>query len=283
MHVDAHCHVDRFPDPVRLLRAAQDADVVTVAVTELPSAYQRLELLLRGAKHIRLALGLHPLRAGKISALELRLLARLLPQAAWIGEVGLDFSRAGVHTRTRQVELFEHLLALPGIETKRLTVHSRSAEHETIARLAASRVRAVLHWYTGPLGALDDALAAGMFFSVNPAMLTSPNGRRILAAIPVARVLTETDGPYTNVSKRPAEPRDIPWLVERLASVWDLEPDQAAAQIAANWTTFNETPPTPAARARQDAAADARTPTLFEAAAPAVHRSPPGSGDIGQV
>jgi TatD DNase family protein len=67
-------------------------------------------------------------------------------------------------------------------------------------------VTVILHWYSGPLKHIDTALAAGMWFSVNPAMLRSRNGQRIVAALPPQRVVTETDGPYAKPGGRPSEP-----------------------------------------------------------------------------
>ena len=234
MLLDAHCHVDRFPNPIEVLRAARAADVQVVAVTELPSGYQRLALTLGRHAHVSLAVGIHPLRAGRASALEMRLFDRLCDQASWIGEVGLDFSVDGKPTRRRQIEVFERILAHSRIRQKVLSVHSRRAERDTVRRLTEARVRAVLHWYTGPLGVLDDALAAGLFFSVNPAMLRSKNGQKILDRLPVDRVLVETDGPHTRIGGRRAEPHDAPWLVDQLASRWRLPYAEAAAQIVRN-------------------------------------------------
>lgn len=240
--VDTHCHIDRYPNPPALLRAAGAADVVTVAVTELPSAFQRLDLTLSGSPRLRLALGLHPLRAGTASAMELRLFSRLLERATYVGEIGLDFSTQGKATRRRQIEVFERLLAEPTIATKILSVHTRRAEADSIARLSQAGARAILHWYSGPLKHIDDALAAGMYFSVNPAMLRSRNGQRILDALPADRVLTETDGPYTKVGDRPAEPRDIPWLVARLSERWSISEGQARDCVAENMRRLAKTP-----------------------------------------
>ena len=81
-------------------------------------------------------------------------------------------------------------------------------------------VTAILHWYSGPLKHIEAALAAGLWFSVNLAMLRSRNGQRIVAALPRERVLTETDGPYLKLGAEPAEPRDIPAVVRGLGRAW---------------------------------------------------------------
>ena len=241
MLLDAHCHVDRFASTVQLLRAAAEASVTTVAVTELPSAYQRLSMLLGTRRDVRVALGLHPLRAAQVTALELRLFDRLVDDAQWIGEVGLDFSRVGAPTRSRQLRVFEHVLGHPRLDRKALSVHSRGAERETVEMLAETRTTAVLHWYSGPLAPLDDALAAGLYFSVNPAMLASKSGMRIIAALPHDRVLIETDGPHTKRNGRPAEPSHVPSILGDLAGAWGLRPDEARSVVEGNATRLIKT------------------------------------------
>lgn len=226
-YVDAHCHVDRYRDPRTVLAAAHAASVITVAVTEMPSACQRQQFLLRGTPGVRVAVGVHPMRAHQATPMELGLFRRLVERTDYVGEVGLDFSREGVHTRDRQLRVFDAVLAHPRIADKVLSVHSRRAEADCIDRLADAGAAAILHWYSGPLGQIDRAVAAGLYFSVNPAMLRSKNGQRILDCIPRERVLTETDGPYTKVGQRIAEPRDIPCLVEQLAARWAVEADEA--------------------------------------------------------
>jgi len=236
VYVDAHCHIDRYPQPSAVLAAAERARVVTVAVTETPSTFQALLVKTRQRRMVRVALGLHPLRAGSLSALELSLFSRMLDSTDYVGEVGLDFSPAGTMTRERQIEAFEHVLAQPGIQAKLLTVHSRRAEADVITRLRDASVTAVLHWYSGPLKQLRAGLDAGFWFSVNPAMLASKNGRRIIAELPRDRVLTETDGPYTRHLGRPAAPHDLPDLITQLASFWRVDREETRALVFANMT-----------------------------------------------
>jgi TatD DNase family protein len=95
-------------------------------------------------------------------------------------------------------------------------------------------VPAVLHWYSGPLGLVDDALAAGLYFSINPAMVRSKRGNALIAAIPPSRILLETDGPYAATRKRPAQPDDLHEVVSVLARVWQLSADAAANLLREN-------------------------------------------------
>ena len=70
---------------------------------------------------------------------------------------------------------------------------------------------------------------------MNTAMVASTSGMRLIREMPPERVLTETDGPCVMVSDRSARPTDIETVVAGLASLWSLDPDEAAANIFGNF------------------------------------------------
>lgn len=232
--LDTHCHLGIYDDPVAVIGLAAVSEVSVVAVTEDPGEFRRLKTRLGNRTNVQVALGLHPLRAASFTPNDMARFFRLLPQTQWIGEVGLDFSRVGVATKKQQLHVFDTVLteAQPGRHP--LTVHSRGAEKEVIARLADANLPAVLHWYSGPLGPIDQALAAGLYFSVNPAMIRSAKFTGLMRAIPAERVLLETDGPYAKTGTRPARPDDLSQVVTKLATVWQTDPKSAASRIRDN-------------------------------------------------
>jgi TatD DNase family protein len=223
-----------------VLTAAEHANVITVAVTELPSRFQLLQTQLRSRTRLRIALGFHPMAHPSDRRHELALFRRLLERTDYVGEVGLDRSSQGRDSISQQRETFETILALPGIRQKVLSVHSRRAEAETVALLLEAEATAILHWYSGPLAPLERALDGGLYFSVNGAMLKSRNGQRIIAALPKERVVTETDAPYTRTGSRPSEPRDIPQVLADLAGVWGLTPPEARDLIFATMSELHQ-------------------------------------------
>src|SRR5436309_2757366 len=91
--VDTHCHLDKFEDSAKTIDDAKST--LVVAVTELPSQYRLLSAQFRGEGRVALAVGLHPLRAATAGAFEEGLLIRELEGTDYVGEIGLDFSRAG--------------------------------------------------------------------------------------------------------------------------------------------------------------------------------------------
>ncbi|MBN9795595.1 TatD family deoxyribonuclease [Pseudonocardia sp. TMWB2A] len=234
---DTHCHLAAYPNPVQILDDAQAVDVRVVAVSEDPGEYRSLRTRLGRRDGVSVALGLHPLRAGSSGPHDLARFLRLLPGADWVGEIGLDFSRAGLPTRRRQLQVFEGILADAQLRTRPVTVHSRGAEKETIGRLTGAGVRAILHWFTGPLSMAEDALAAGMYFSVNPAMLRSRSGTALLRLLPLSRTLLETDGPYSRAGNRSATPADLPAVIQTLAKGWEMTTAEARAVVVGNLRT----------------------------------------------
>ena len=82
---------------------------------------------------------------------------------------------------------------------------------------------------------MRSGLEAGCYFSVNPAMLKSDRGRALIMDIPRDRLLTETDGPFVKSHGRPATPTDVQQVVEGLAALWGVEPDEAAGAIIHNF------------------------------------------------
>jgi TatD DNase family protein len=243
--VDTHCHVDRYPDPNAILDVARRQGVAVVAVTETASSYQTLAVGLGQKEGVRLALGLHPLRAARLGPLESPLFDRLIEGTDYVGEVGLDGSREGKSTLGVQVDVFERILSHSEITSKVLSVHSRGAERQTVSRLADAGVSAILHWYSGPLGVLEEALGAGFYFSINLAMLKSKKGRRIVHEIPRERVLTESDGPYVQVGGRPGGPGDMSQVVSGLSEIWGADREAAGERIFENMASLYQRATTP--------------------------------------
>ncbi len=194
--IDTHCHFDMMPKPEAYIRQRELVGDIVIGMTNLPSHFQMGQPHLKGYKHIRLALGMHPLLATE-RKIEVPLFKRLVDQTSYIGEIGLDFSKEGYATKDDQIEVLHELLSAIRGKKKIVSVHSRKAEKELLALLCEYEIEnVVFHWYSGPVDLIPDILAQGYYFSVNEAMCLSKNGRAIIEKIPRERLLTETDAPY---------------------------------------------------------------------------------------
>ena len=238
MH-DVHCHLDLYDDPYAVARATEAQGLFSIAVTNLPSAYSKAAPHMRPFKHWRLALGLHPLLAEHHTVHERKLFAALLHETSYVGEVGLDFSPEGTTTKDAQIDTLRFVLSLLKTKHKVVSVHSRRAENAVLDLWSESGVSPVVfHWYSGPLLTLDRILARGHYFSVNPSMLRSNQGKRVIERMSPSRVLTETDGPFVRVAGRPAIPSDVAQVQEFLAACWRRPSESVASQLSENLATL---------------------------------------------
>jgi TatD DNase family protein len=233
--LDSHCHLDRYPDASSIATKASRDGVFVIAVTNLPSHFEMGIPHVAKFSRVRLALGLHPLAADEHKA-EWQHFERLLNKTSFVGEVGLDFSREGKATAKIQMESFRLVAKLLSNQPKFVTLHSRGAERDTLAVLKEFGVTpSVFHWYSGPLGVIDEALGDGHYFSVNTAMTESEKGRKIIARLPSDRVLTETDGPYVKINGKPVEPASVSIVEEFLSRAWNMPLSEARRTVWGNF------------------------------------------------
>ena len=231
MIIDTHCHFDMMPQPEAYIKQKEKAGDIVIGMTNLPSYFQMGQPHLKGYKHIRLALGFHPLLAAE-SKNEVKLFNRLIYQTSYIGEIGLDFSREGFTTKDEQVAVLRDLLSAIRGKKKIVSVHSRRAEKELLSLLCEYQIENVIfHWYSGPVNLIPAILEQGYYFSVNEAMCLAKNGRAIIESIPRERVLTETDAPYN-------ERCDIGKLLNVLAGNWNIGRPEAEAAVERNFRTL---------------------------------------------
>ena len=196
MIIDTHCHFDMMPNPEAYISARENVGDIVIGMTNLPSHFRIGQPHLKEFKHIRLALGLHPLIATE-NKRELVLFRQLVDQTSYIGEIGLDFSREGIATKNDQICVLRSILTELRGKSKIISVHSRRAEKELLDLLCEYDIESVIfHWYSGPVDLIPSILKQGYYFSINEAMCRSKNGRAIIETIPKNRLLTETDAPY---------------------------------------------------------------------------------------
>jgi len=236
--VDFHCHLDLYPDFKAAITKAEAARINTLTVTTTPKAWPRNLELTRDTRYVRAALGLHPQLVTE-RASELALWEHYLPETRYVGEVGLDAGPRFYKSLDTQKHVFRTVLErCSDAGGKILTVHSvRSVPTvlEMIERhLPQDRGLVVLHWFTGTKAEARRAVALGCYFSVNTEMIRSDRGRALAADLPLSRILTETDGPFTKIDGQPAEPANVQITIDALARVRKASKDSIAEAIRAN-------------------------------------------------
>lgn len=233
--IDVHCHIDQFKSPSEIAKKAEEDGIITIAVTSLPEHFNLGYPYLVNFKRVRLALGYHPMLVG-IKKFKEDLFKSLTPKTSYIGEIGLDFSDKDNSKRQKQIDTLKKILQAINDRPRFISLHSRKAEKDLLDLLSENKIKsAVFHWYSGPLNLIDKAVNMGHYFSINPAMIKSKNGQRIIERIPPDRILTETDGPYVKIKGRPAEPKDVNLVVSYLNKIWDIPTAEVEYKIRSNF------------------------------------------------
>ena len=244
--VDFHCHLDLYPDHQAAVEEAEDAGVFTLAVTTTPRAWPRNHELAQRTKRVRAALGLHPQLVAE-HASEIELWDRYLPETRYVGEVGLDAGPRFYKSLDLQKQIFQHVLQkCADSGGKIITVHSIRAAKFVLdyieSYLPSGRGKIVLHWFTGTKAEAARAIELGCYFSINAAMLDNSRHSAMVASIPLNRLLTETDGPFTKTGSRPSTPADVAVVVELLGSLHNVQSAMIAATVRNNLRSLLENP-----------------------------------------
>lgn len=236
--VDFHCHLDLYKDFAAEVMRCEEEEVFTLAVTTTPKAWTRNQELASRTRHVRAALGLHP-QLVQDRAAEIGLWEELLPRTRYVGEVGLDAGPRFYASFEKQKAVFERILtACASAGDKILSVHSVRSVKTVLDMieqlLPPSRGKVVLHWFTGSASEARRALELGCYFSINAQMLIKPESRGTVAQLARNRILTETDGPFTQVSGSPSRPFDVGKTISTLAPLLSLDADDAANLVLEN-------------------------------------------------
>jgi len=163
-------------------------------------------------------------------------LCEFMHETRLVGEVGLDYATTDEHDRQLQRKIFGRILEEAANRGDRIiSVHSRRAVDDVLSAVGADFPGSViLHWFSGNQQQVQRA-GREVWFSINTAMATSKRSRELMALMPRDRILLETDGPHIQLGDRPAEPRDLHVVVDRLTKIWGVEVAEVVDQLEENY------------------------------------------------
>lgn len=250
MLVDHHCHLD-FPELVCDLDgvvARAKAAGVGVMVT-ISTHVKKIDTLLAiAARHpdIYCSVGTHPHHADHemdITTDELVRIATFHDKIVAIGEAGLDYYYQK-STRENQAEGFRRHIAAARITGLPLEIHTRDADDDCQAILEDEHAKgafpAILHCYTGGMKLAMRAIELGLYVSFTGVVSFKKSEalRDIVRAVPLDRILVETDAPYLAPEPfrgKRNEPAFVVHTAAAIAKARDMTPDEVAAATTANF------------------------------------------------
>lgn len=234
MSIDMHCHLDLYGEPFKVAEECKKRGTYVLSVTTTPKAWEGTCKLAAGGQRIRTALGLHP-QIAHLRSHELELFTAILPEAKYVGEIGLDGGKAFKEHWTTQMKVFSHILRnVHRAGGRIMSIHSRGSAAAVIDEISGIDGIPILHWFTGTPSQLRKAIGIGCWFSVGPAMLRTKSGSQLVSMMPKDRVLTETDGPFARMDGKPLMPWDGNITMRQLASLWQLSIEHTEHQVRSN-------------------------------------------------
>jgi TatD DNase family protein len=252
--VDTHAHLtDRRFDLDRdaVLGRARAAGVGAIVVVGYDLASSRAAVALAGRMPwLWATVGIHPHDARLATPAEVAELARLAghPKVLAIGECGLDYYR-DLSPRDVQERLFVAQLELAAQCNLPVVVHSRAAMAETLEILARHPLAAggVLHCFDGTVADARRAVELGLYLSC-AGPLTYRRDQTLaqaLAAVPLDRLVVETDCPYLSPRGHRGErnePAHVRIIAADLARCRRLDEATLARATTANAAALFRTP-----------------------------------------
>ena len=249
--IDTHTHLDgeEFAgDLDAVVSRARQAGVAAVFLPaiHLESCHTVTAVCKRYPGYAYPMLGLHPeeVRADwpqQLSAIK-PLLAQTSPRPIAIGEVGLDFYWSREFEQ-EQLEAFEQQVKW-SVETRLpLMIHCRKAQNELVhilRRYADNLPGGVFHCFTGNEQEAHELLQFERFVLGVGGVLTFKKSHLpevLPAAVPLERVVLETDSPYmapVPMRGQRNEPSFVAYVLQRMAEAYGVSPDEVARKTTAN-------------------------------------------------
>ena len=237
MGFDSHCHL-QDPDfdadrDEAYNRARVQGLGILVPGYDMTSSAQGIELA-KGHDAVWALAGVHPHDAKTFTEKDKERLEDWAQAGVviGIGEIGLDYHYMNSPIET-QKEVFRTQAKLAHAMNLPVSVHSREAEHDTLAILQEiSGLQGVLHCFTGSREFARKLLDLGFYLSfAGPISFKNAQELRGIAAwAPMDRILVETDSPYLSPVPWRGQ-RNEPLRVIRVAEVLAAQKNFSTKQV----------------------------------------------------
>lgn len=248
--IDTHIHLTspRYGDLPGMISRSQQAGIagVVAAAVDEASSQQILAMIDTFPSFVYGGLGVHPERpiSDEETARVMTLIRRERTRLVAIAEVGLPWYT--VREQPHRDDLIaageprlQTFLALARELDLAVVLH---APHDTAARalalLQARGVeRAVFHWHKASPEVTQAIVEAGYYISVTPETCYRTRDRDLVADVPLANLVIETDGPWPyegEFAGRPTEPTFLSRVVDAIASIKALDRQEVGEIVTEN-------------------------------------------------
>ncbi len=159
-----------------------------------------------------------------------------------IGEIGLDYHYDGYDKET-QIDCFIKQLELAKELSLPVIIHSREATSDTMDILRKYKPKGVVHCFSGSVETAREIIELGMMISFT-GVLTFKNSRKAVeacSAIPMERIMLETDSPYMAPVPHRGERNNSSYVLhvaEKVAEIKNMTIDEVITVCNGNAVRF---------------------------------------------
>ena len=243
---DTHAHYDdeAFDADREELLASMPENGVGLIVDpgcDLESSRRAVELAEK-YPHVYAAVGWHPENCAPYTGESLNTLRQWAksPKVVAIGEIGLDYYWEQNPPREWQQVVFRAQLALAQELSLPVIVHDRDAHADSLTIVKEfPDVRGVFHCFSGSYEMAKELVKRGWYIGFT-GVLTFKNARKAVetaAAIPLDRIVLETDCPYMSPEPfrgKRNDPGKLYRMAERLAEIRGISVEEVHAATMEN-------------------------------------------------
>lgn len=259
MIIDSHCHLDDAAfddDRDEVVARAREAGVDVMLAIGTGGGPPDLEVAIRLAEQydsVWATVGIHPHDAAKADAASFDRLAELCghPRVLALGEIGLDYHYDN-SPREIQREVFVNQMQIARQAGKPIVIHSRDAWEDTIELLqthwSPGGLSGIMHCFSGDAEQAREALDLGFWISFAGVVTfrRAEQLREAAAAVPLDRLLVETDAPYLTPEPyrkiRRNEPRYVVETARKVAETRGVAYEELAAATSRNFCALFDLP-----------------------------------------
>ena len=247
MLFDSHAHLDdnRF-DADRdeaIQRAEQNGVTGIINIgADMASSARSVELAARHSG-IYAAVGIHPHDAKDATDGDYEKIAQWAarePKVVAIGEIGLDYYYDW-SPRDVQQTVFIRQIDVARQVGKPIIIHDRDAHGDLLAivKKEAQGMTGVFHCFSGSLEMAQEVIKLGFYVSIAGPVTFEKSAKlkEIASAVPLDRLLVETDSPYLTPNPyrgRRNEPAHVRLVAEEVARLRELPLEKVAEVTTAN-------------------------------------------------
>ncbi len=232
MLFETHAHYDdeAFDDDRETLLASMQENEIGLIVNVGASLQSTAAGIQLAEKYpfIYAAAGVHPSGTDKLNEENFAMLKAqcLHKKVVAVGEIGLDYYW-GEPSQETQKRWFARQLALAGEIKKPVIIHSRDAAQDTFDMIAAHKadgIGGVIHCFSYSAEMAQEYVKMGFYIGVG-GVVTFKNGRKlkeVVEAVPVERILLETDSPYLSPEPKRGQRNsslNLPFIAKQIAEI----------------------------------------------------------------